>query len=279
MIYRAEFFEAAAGITNADLIGTTTLTFSTAGILDGAGGIVNADLSGASTLTFATVANMRGQGQLSGASTVIFSPVGSLVASGLISGVSTLVFSPFGSIVAGGQISGASTLTFATSGALNGAALSGGAAFPAFTVSGAMTTGASVSSGSSISFDVYGILAGNSIAPPVVDPIYSAAWMPVLKLDRFGREISKKALQRKTIKAVPVEARREVKAAIERIKETPSDTVDLVALDQMIVDMRAISDSLPAIQSALIAEWQALAYDIAVRAEDERDVELLLLMA
>lgn len=82
-----------------------------------------------------------------------------------------------------------------------------------------------------------------------------------------------------TVDDAPEELRQEVKEAVARIEDLPLATVDLATMDALIADMQAVAAMLPAIQSDIIAEWTALAYDIAQRAEEERDIEMLLLLA
>ncbi len=118
------------------------------------------------------------------------------------------------------------------------------------------------------------------IGPTPLDPIYSAAWLPPIRLDRKGRRIDEKSLKRITIKAAPEEVKEEVKAAIERIEEAPRNTVDPAILDTMAADMRAIAEMIPAMQSVIVAEWAALAYlaaEQAALAEDEEDIAMLML--
>jgi hypothetical protein len=136
-----------------------------------------------------------------------------------------------------------------------------------------------------------GILINASSAPPPVppalDPIYSAAWMPVIKVDRDGKRVVKAAeiseIRDVTIEAVAPDDRSEAIAAIARIEQAEREALQRLAtmaeMDMLIADIRAVSDMLPGMQAALIAEWDALAADMEARAEDERDVELLLMLA
>jgi hypothetical protein len=136
-----------------------------------------------------------------------------------------------------------------------------------------------------------GVLASGTVAPPPVppalDPIYSAAWMPVIKVDRDGKRIVKAAeiseIRDVTIEAVAPDDRAEAIAAIARIEQAEREALQRLAtmaeMDMLIADIRAVSYMLPGMQAALIAEWDALAADMEARAEDERDVELLLMLA
>ncbi len=120
--------------------------------------------------------------------------------------------------------------------------------------------------------DVCGI---NPPTPPTPAPNYN--YMPPIRLDRHGRRIDEDALKRRTIKAVEPEAKPEVKQALERIEVEPEADTTADALDAMAVEALAIAAMLPAIEATLIAEWQAIAAQLAWLAEDERDVEILLL--
>ena len=106
-------------------------------------------------------------------------------------------------------------------------------------------------------------LVFGGVAPTPIDPIYSAAWMPVIRLDRKGRPIDPEKL--------------EVNAAFERIEAPPPNRPDPAVFDGIAAELQGIADLLPGLQMALIAELQALAYDMELIAEDEREIELLLL--
>ncbi|MDI9407808.1 MAG: hypothetical protein QM523_01015 [Candidatus Pacebacteria bacterium] len=116
------------------------------------------------------------------------------------------------------------------------------------------------------------------IMPPApLDPIYSAAWMPIIRLDRKGQPVSLEKLRKRVVKAVPEEKREEVRAAFERIETPPPNLPDPAVWDGIALELQSIADSLPTLQRGLIAEIQALAYDMALIAEDEREIEMLLL--
>jgi hypothetical protein len=178
----------------------------------------------------------------------------------------------------------AGTGTTAGIGAANGtgaavAAATGSAAGNA-SVSG-VSPGGSINSGAGNAAGTVTVAGvGDSIrAVPVVDPAYSAAWLPPIRVDRNGKRIDAKALRRKTVQAIPVEARQDVREVLHRIEDQPRRAVDPAVFDRLAADMQAVADMLPAMQLALIAEWRALAYDAAQRAEDERDIEMLLMLA
>lgn len=120
-------------------------------------------------------------------------------------------------------------------------------------------------------------LVFGGVAPPPIDPIYSAAWMPVIRLDRKGRPIDPEKLKRRVVEATPKAKREEVKAAFERIEAPPPNRPDPAVFDGIAAELQGIADLLPGLQMALIAELQALAYDMELIAEDEREIELLLL--
>lgn len=127
-------------------------------------------------------------------------------------------------------------------------------------------------------FTLYGrplVLYGSTPAPGPIVPAPNYNYMPPIRLDRHGKRIDEKALKRRTIKAVEPEDKPEVKQALKRIE--PESTTDPDVLDQMAAEALAIAALLPAIEAALIAEWQAIAAQLAWYAEDERDVEILLL--
>jgi hypothetical protein len=85
---------AAAG----DITGSTSLTFTPAGILTGAGALI-----GASSLTFSTSAALAGAAALTGTSTLTFSTSAALAGDGALSGTSTLTFTTQGDLTGTGS--------------------------------------------------------------------------------------------------------------------------------------------------------------------------------
>jgi len=106
---------------------------------------------------------------------------------------------------------------------------------------------------------------------------FSANWLPTVHLDKDGKRIDPKKLKKRIIKAVPEAKREQVEAVFERIEDEPQVGPDPVVLDRMAADLQAIALFLPEIQVNLITQMRQIAYEIEERAEDERDIELLLL--
>lgn len=124
--------------------------------------------------------------------------------------------------------------------------------------------------------DAWGCVEAAVVTPDL--PIeYSAAWLPTIHLDKDGKRISPKKLQKRVIEAVAEPQREKVTAAFREIEKKPVSTVDPVIMDRMASDLRAISLLLPEIQVNLLQELRQVAFEIQERADDERDIEMLLL--
>lgn len=183
VVYGDFVFGETGGATNADLTGSTPLTFATSasltgqGVLSGASSltfttagtlIADGALSGASSLTFTASGVLDGAGgitnaDLTGATTLTFTPSGSMAGGGVLTGQTPLTFTTSGGLSGNAVLAGASTITFTTSGTLNGAALIGGASFPTFTLSGNLTTGALLSGAANLNFTPTGTLTGYAV--------------------------------------------------------------------------------------------------------------------
>jgi hypothetical protein len=113
--------------------------------------------------------------------------------------------------------------------------------------------------------------------PPPLDPIYSAAWMPVIKVDRKGRRIDPDDVKRRAVEAVPEESRDDVEAVFDAIADVPPETMDASVWDGMADELRALMAMIPAMELTLLAEIRVMADTMAAMAEDERDLEILML--
>jgi hypothetical protein len=115
------------------------------------------------------------------------------------------------------------------------------------------------------------------IVPPPLDPIYSAAWMPVIKVDRKGRRIDPDDVKRRAVEAVSEESRDDVEAVFDAIADAPTETMGAAVWDGMADELRALMAMIPAMELTLLAEIRLMADTMASMAEDERDLEMLML--
>lgn len=120
--------------STADLAGSTTLTFSPSGALQG-----SSALAGVATLTFSPSGNLVGSSALAGATTLTFTPSGSLVGVSALSGQTSLTFTVSASLAGDSALAGQTTLTFTPSGALVGSSALAGATSITFTPSADLT--------------------------------------------------------------------------------------------------------------------------------------------
>jgi hypothetical protein len=115
------------------------------------------------------------------------------------------------------------------------------------------------------------------ITPPPLDPIYSAAWMPVIKVDRNGRRINPDDVKRRAVDSAPEEQKAEVEAVFEAIDDVLPETMDSSVWDEMADELRGLIAMIPAMELTLLAEIRFMADTMAAAAEDERDIEMLVM--
>lgn len=108
-------------LLNPGLAGTSSLSFSPAGVLSAQGALV-----GASSLAFSSTGTAVGAGVLSGASPLALSAVANIVGSGTLVGSIAAAFSTTGAVSATGLLAGQTGMVFAPVGNLEGVSLLGG---------------------------------------------------------------------------------------------------------------------------------------------------------
>ena len=101
-------------------------------------------------------------------------------------------------------------------------------------------------------------------------------WLPVIYLDRNNRPIDLEKLEEQAIDAAP-EVEAEVEAAFEAVEDALDGQVDAVALEAVAAQFRVLAGLLERFDDLLAMEMQARAMEAMRRAEDERDIELLLM--
>ncbi len=114
--------------------------------------------------------------------------------------------------------------------------------------------------------DVCGI-GGDEVRQP-------GGWLPIIYLDRNNRPIGLDEIKQQAIEAVPESVEPKVEAAIERIEEVSGDAA---AFDVVAAQYRILAGLLREFESALAMEMQARAMEAERRAEDERDIEILMM--
>lgn len=101
----------------------------------------------------------------------------------------------------------------------------------------------------------------------------AGGWLPVIYLDRNGKPIGLDEVKEQAIEAVPEAVEPKVEAAIEKI-EAAGETA---AFDVIAAQYRILAQLVRAFDDALALELQARAMEAKRRADDEHDIEILML--
>ena len=96
---------------------------------------------------------------------------------------------------------------------------------------------------------------------------------PTIYLDRNNRPVGLPNVKKQALEAVPEDVEPKVEAAIERIESA----ADVSAFATIAAQYQILAGLVRAFDDALAVELQARARDATRRAEDEDDVELLLM--
>lgn len=112
---------------------------------------------------------------------------------------------------------------------------------------------------------------------PVATERQPGGWLPVIYLDRNNLPVDLEKLEEQALEAVPVEAEAQVEAAFEAVEAAQDSGIDAAALEAIAAQFKALAALLAQFDEALSLEMQARAYEAMRQAEDERDVELLLM--
>ena len=110
---------------------------------------------------------------------------------------------------------------------------------------------------------------------PVDEVRQPGGWLPVIYLDKQGRPIGLEEIEERALEVVPEAVEPQVEAAIEKIE---AQAVDSVAFDVIAAQYRILERLVREFDDALAMEMQARAMEAMRRAEDERDVEILMMV-
>jgi hypothetical protein len=111
---------------------------------------------------------------------------------------------------------------------------------------------------------------------PATDTRQPGGWLPIIYLDRNNRPIDLEKLEEQAVEAAP-EIEAQIEAAFEAVEEAQEGPVDSVALEAMAAQFKVLAGLLARFDELLAMEMQARAMEAMRQAEDERDVELLLM--
>ena len=118
------------------------------------------------------------------------------------------------------------------------------------------------------------LVFGTEVAPPVASDRQPGGWLPVIYLDKNNRPVGLNEVKQQALEAVPEAQEAKVEAAIERIEELAGNTA---AFDAVAAQYRLLAQLVQAFDDALAMELQARALEAKRRADDEHDIEILML--
>jgi hypothetical protein len=110
---------------------------------------------------------------------------------------------------------------------------------------------------------------------PVDEVRQPGGWLPIVYLDKNNRPIGLEEIKEQALEAVPESVEPQVEAAIEKIE---AQGTDAAAFDAIAAQYRILAGLLAQLDDVLAMELQARAMEAARRAEDERDVEILMMV-
>ncbi len=111
---------------------------------------------------------------------------------------------------------------------------------------------------------------------PAVEVRQPGGWLPIIYLDRDGRPIDLAEARTQAIEAAPDEPG--IAEAFAKVEAAQSGEISAAALEAMATQFRVLAGLLERFDDALAEEMRARAYEALRRAEDERDIELLLMV-
>ncbi len=118
--------------------------------------------------------------------------------------------------------------------------------------------------------DVCGIAPAAEVRQP-------GGWLPVIYLDRNNKPVGLEEARSQALEAAPEDVELQIEAAFDRVEEARAGAINAAALEAMAAQFRVLAGLLQQFDDLLAQEMQARAYEAMRRAEDERDVELLLM--
>ena len=108
---------------------------------------------------------------------------------------------------------------------------------------------------------------------PVATERQPGGWLPIIYLDKNGRPVGLEEIKEQAIEAVPEAVEPKVEAAIEKIEALS----DRAAFDAIAAQYRVLAQLVKAFDDALAMELEARAMEAKRRADDEHDIEILML--
>ncbi len=111
-------------------------------------------------------------------------------------------------------------------------------------------------------------------AAAATDTRQPGGWLPVIYLDKNNRPIGLEEIEERALEAVPESVEPQVEAAIEKIE---AQGTDAAAFDAIAAQYQLLATLLQRFDDVLAMELQARAMEAARQAEDERDIEILMM--
>jgi hypothetical protein len=100
-------------------------------------------------------------------------------------------------------------------------------------------------------------------------------WLPIIYLDKNGRPVDLAEAKAQAIEAAPDQP--EIVAAFDKVEAAQDGEISAAALEAMAAQFKVLAGLLEAFDDLLAQEMRARAFEALRRAEDERDIELLLM--
>lgn len=110
---------------------------------------------------------------------------------------------------------------------------------------------------------------------PAVEARQPGGWLPIIYLDKNNRPVGLDNLKDQVEEAAPDVP--QIEAAFDAVESAQEGRVDAAALEVMAAQFKVLAGLLAQFDELLALEMQARAYEALRRAEDERDVEILLM--
>lgn len=118
------------------------------------------------------------------------------------------------------------------------------------------------------------LVFGTDVEPPVTSDRQPGGWLPVIYLDKNNRPVGLEEVKQQALEAVPEAQEAKIEAAIDRIEELAGNTA---AFDAIAAQYRLLAQLVRAFDDTLAMELQARAMEAKRRADDEYDIEILML--
>jgi hypothetical protein len=100
-------------------------------------------------------------------------------------------------------------------------------------------------------------------------------WLPIVYLDKYGRPVDLAEAKAQAIEAAPDQT--EIVAAFDKVEAAQDGEISAAALEAMAAQFKVLAGLLESFDDLLAQEMRARAFEALRRAEDERDIELLLM--